>query len=164
MIRPKKRTDEKSAYDVALRLLGSREHSTFELRTKLLKRGYSDTDIVATIARLRSQDYLSDERFTEAYIRFRLSRGDGPLKIRAQLLKRGIENSLITKFLQDDESFWLTQALAVDRRIRESSPTSELHRTEQEWRSRRARRLKNRGFPARIIATVLDGHSELNVD
>lgn len=164
MIRPKKRTDEKSAYEVALRLLGSREHSTFELRTKLLKRGYSDTDIVATVARLRSQDYLSDERFTEAYIRFRLSRGDGPLKIRAQLLKRGIENSLITKFLRDDESFWLTQALAVDRRIRESPPNSELHRTEQELRSRRARRLKNRGFPARIIATVLDGHSDLNLD
>ena len=164
MIRQKQRTDDKSAYEVALRLLGSREHSTFELRTKLLRRGYSDTDILATVARLKSQDYLSDERFTEAYIRFRLSRGDGPLKIRAQLLKRGIENSLISKFLRNDESFWLTQALAVDRRIRESPPVSEPHRTEQELRSRRARRLKNRGFPARIIATVLEGHSDLNQD
>ena len=162
MSRREKRKEPKSAQEVALRLLGSREHSTLELRTKLLKRGYSDTEISKVLTELTAQEYLSDERFTKGYIRFRLSRGDGPLKIRAQLLKRGIDNSLISLSLRDDENFWLSRALDVDRRITVSNKEKDLDPSDYLLRGKRARRLRARGYTASVIAKVLDNHSDSN--
>ena len=79
----------------AVQILTPREHSAHELRLKLLKRNIARDKIDAIVAYLIELDYLSDERFTDAYVLERIRKGDGPLKIRANLLKRGVERNLI---------------------------------------------------------------------
>lgn len=148
--------ERRTVEDVALHLLARREHSTFELRNKLLLRGYSEAEITPVIEAFTECGYLSDDRYTEAGVRVRINKGDGPLKIRAYLLEHGVANSVVSKHLNHNEEFWLAQAVEVDRRIvrllRDRNPDE----SSKSLFGKRARRLKNRGYPASIIARVLD--------
>lgn len=83
----------------ALRMLARREHSCFELKQKLLQKKHTAIAIEPVLQKLLDQNLISDERFTESYIRSRTAKGYGPLKIRAELHERGINRELITKFL-----------------------------------------------------------------
>ncbi|WP_417553837.1 regulatory protein RecX [Marinomonas fungiae] len=51
----------------ALWLLGSREHSTYEMRQKLSRKGFEEDSITQVIEDLTSLNYLSDQRFAEAF-------------------------------------------------------------------------------------------------
>lgn len=83
-------------YHSALGLLARREHSSYELQQKLLQRFPSASDAIhSVLMRLTEEGYQSDNRYVEAYVRSRLSKGYGPQRLRQELRLRGIDNSLI---------------------------------------------------------------------
>ena len=139
------------ARDAALRLLARREHSLRELRTKLSSRGYEEAEIGRTLDQLARRDLVSDERFTEAFLRSRLERGQGPLKIRAQLRQRGVAAGLIDAALGEAGVDWNRRAAAVrSGRFGEAPPAD---RNEM---ARQARFLRGRGFSeAQVVRAVL---------
>ncbi len=95
----------------AMRLLARREHSQKELKTKLLQRFPEQaTEIDAAIALLLEEDLLSEQRFCEAYVRARIVRGYGPVRIRVELQERGIESVLSEAALALDEAQWIAHA------------------------------------------------------
>ena len=59
----------------ALDLLSLREHSRQELTRKLLKRKFELADIDVVLDKLMERKFLSEERFTEAYINSRMKKG-----------------------------------------------------------------------------------------
>ena len=61
-----------TCYDRALKLLALREHSRKELENKLRQKGCSADDIIIALDRLEEENFLSDRRFCESYIRSRL--------------------------------------------------------------------------------------------
>ena len=139
------------ALEQAIRLLTPREHSVLELRQKLLKRNHSSETIDAVIAHLLDLNYLSDERFAEIYVAERICKGDGPMKIRSNLQKRGIERLLIERFLAQDDDFWLDNAREVlQKRFAHDGQTLPL----AEWKRRRTF-LHGRGFPVHVIQRTL---------
>ena len=71
------------------------------MRTKLSSRGYEAAEIGRTLDRLAGRDLVSDERFAEAFLRSRLERGQGPLRIRAQLKERGVDAPLVDAVLNE---------------------------------------------------------------
>lgn len=152
--------DASQLKEIALRLLARREHSTYELRSKLLTRGGSFEAVSATLQALDAEGYLSDTRFTELAVRARLRTNDGPIKIRAYLLQRGIIDSLIKHYLPSDQEFWLERALKLDQLNCMKHGISPQEVTTHEAWSIRSRLLKNRGYPADIIRQVLESEPD----
>ncbi len=79
--------------------LARREHSHYELQQKLAAK-FPDADhsvLLSAIERLRQENLQSDERFTEAFIRYRKSRGFGMRHIQQDLKLRGVDDRLLEK-------------------------------------------------------------------
>ena len=138
--------------DTALRLLARREHSVAELRTKLASRGHEAGAVEDVLNELARRGLLSDERFAEAFLRSRLERGQGPLKIRAQLRVRGVASGLIDASLAEAEIDWDRRAAAArSRRFGEAPPAD---RNEM---ARQARFLRGRGYSEAQVARAVLG-------
>jgi len=90
----------------ALDLLARREHSRFELQQKLTRYGFVAADIATVLDELVQQKLLNDARFTEEYVRMRVRRGFGPLRIREELHERGISTEIITESLFNSNFDW----------------------------------------------------------
>jgi len=95
---------------IAYRYLARREHACKELRDKLSRRGVPSEVASEAVAELANEGLVSDKRFTEAYTRSRVSRLFGPMKIRAELMKRGIASSLIDEVLALHDGSWTESA------------------------------------------------------
>ena len=94
----------------ALDLLARREHSLHELFEKVCER-HSDLDpdevVRPVLEQLAADNLQSDQRFVEAWIRYRSTRGDGPLKIAAGLQPRKIASSLLKQALYEEGPDWV---------------------------------------------------------
>ena len=84
-------------YNKALDLLSRREDSRKEFYLKLTKRFESQENINLTLDRLEEKNLLSDSRFVEEYVQARRKKSFGPIKISAELEKRGVKESLISR-------------------------------------------------------------------
>lgn len=92
----KKSSENKDALGAALRLLGVRQRSVFELTGRLRDKGFANEDINETIEKLLKAGYLNDESFAAALARSRAShKAWGPAKITQDLLARGIAKETI---------------------------------------------------------------------
>ena len=134
----------------ALRLLARRDFSCGELRTRLSRRASEASaavqDIEATLDDLESDGQLSDERFVEGFVRSRLHRGQGPLRIRHDLRARGVDADVLDRHLTFSTEFWVERVVAIrQRRFGEALPASAAER------GRQARFLAQRGFPSDVI-------------
>ena len=97
----------------ALELLGIREHSRLEFNRKLSARfNNNKKEIERCLEELQSEDYLSDQRFTQLFIESRLNnKRVGPFKIVADLQQRGIDRDTAHSIMDElaDEEFWLSK-------------------------------------------------------
>ena len=91
----------------AMDLLARREHSFFELKSKLLKKDFKEEQVESELHQLIDDNLLSDARFTEAFISSRKEQGKGPLRIESELQERGIDEALIASHLVNiDDNEW----------------------------------------------------------
>ena len=139
-----------TAYDAALRLLARREHSRRELHSKLQLRAYEAQQIEQALDRLCEQDYLSDQRFAEAYVAERVAKGFGALRIEAELRERGIDGAATAAVLAPFAERWESLLADLLQRKFGSEPPAD----RREW-LKRARFLQSRGFRADSIRRVL---------
>jgi len=139
---------EHSAREVALGLLARREHSALELRQKLRQRGYSEDVIAPLLEDLVAQDWLSDLRFAEGFLRSRIDKGHGPLRIRADLAQKGVAPALIDLAMESEAVDWMDVARARIRKRFKAGPV------DARERARRYRHLYAQGFPADIARRV----------
>lgn len=129
----------------AMDYLARREHSYYELSQKLSIKfpDASSALIDQVLSRLREQNLQSDERFTEAYVRYRKSKGFAYLHIKSDLVQRKVPMTIINAYLYEDDADWPEIALGlVSRRLGEDVALeygSKQHR-------RLARFLESRGF------------------
>lgn len=79
----------------AFRFLSGRNHSKFELKTKLKKKNYDDSLIQITLNDLKERGYLNDREFAVNYFRSQLKKKKGLLKIKADLVKKGVNREII---------------------------------------------------------------------
>ncbi len=157
--RPEKRitgeTPEQAASRLALGLLARREHSIQELSLKLAQRGISSDIITVTVESLQAERLLSEDRFVEQFVRSRIGRGDGPVKIRAELAQRGIDSLRAEREMDNQAPDWGQLAEAQRRkRFGEEIPQA------FEERVRQARFLQGKGFGMNDIRRVLKGDVE----
>ena len=85
----------------AFRLLGRRMHSASELRRKLWNKDYEQKLIDEVIDDLKTNSYLDDEGFIREFVAEKTkSKSWSTKKVKAELLKRGIDNKLIDEMLK----------------------------------------------------------------
>ncbi len=128
--------------------LARREHSVLELRRKLAARDFDSAEIDTTLAELQADGLLSDARFAEAFVRGRIRRGQGPLKICLELASRGVAGELATEVLAGED--WAALAKAARRKRFGQNPPREYRE-----RARQARFLQQRGFAMEHIQAAL---------
>jgi regulatory protein len=136
-------SDAKGVEAAAVRLLARREHSVEELRRKLVTKGYPAETIEPVIQKLAGKRLVSDERFTSSFVHHHAKRGQGPVRIRAELRQQGIADSQVEEALRSAEVDWVQLAREVRRRKFGASPP----RGPSE-RAKQARFLQYRGFDA----------------
>ena len=71
--------------------LARREHSDFELKAKLKRKVSSIEELERQIEKLKDEGLIDNQRFSEVYIRSRLSKGFGPARITQELIQRGVK-------------------------------------------------------------------------
>lgn len=132
--------DEAALREAAIRLLVRRECSRHELEMRLAAKGFEAAAIAACLDGLAERGLQSDARFAESFVRSRINRGQGPLKVRAELDRRGLARELATQAIRDAEVDWF--ALAAETLARRFDAPGDGPRE----RARRERFLAGRGF------------------
>ena len=133
----------RQAYARAIRILGPREHTTTELRKKLGDSGFDNDIIEATLERLISQGYQSDERFATLYAEQLLRKFNGPMAISAKLSSRGIDSSMAREAIALLKADW--SEVAADA-LRSRFSMTQLSDLDQAEMGKCARFLNRRGF------------------
>ena len=108
--------DEAACRRAAVDLLARREHSRLELERKLTARGYPDAVVASALDALEHAGTLVAARFTESFIRSRLTRGKGPVRIRAELAERGVSDGEAAAQMREAEVDWLMAAREARRK------------------------------------------------
>lgn len=120
-------------------MLARREHSVSELRRKLKGKYSEGDDIESVVRQLVDEGMVCDRRFAEAFVRSRTARWQGPRKIRAELVRRGVAEADIHAALDSDMTSWTD--LAAEWLARQGRLD-----LDYETRAKFYRRLANRGF------------------
>jgi regulatory protein len=130
--------------------LARREYGRGELTARLVQRGCAEALAAATVAALAAEGLVSDERFVEALVHVRRSRGYGPLAIRRELEEKGIDRDTIGRWLDDRDDDWLDDL----RRVRKKKFGGRQPANLAE-RARQTRFLQFRGFSHEQIRKIL---------
>jgi regulatory protein len=139
-----------SAKTVAVRLLARREHSVYEIHQKLSQRDFEEQEITQAISELKLGGWLSDDRFTEAYIRMRQQKGFGPLRIAMELNERGVKQGIVEKHLQADDEIWLQILKQQYQKKYRGKPVEDYSD-----KAKRMRFMQYRGFLPEMIYQVI---------
>lgn len=139
-----------SARRKALDLLARREHSLAELREKLRARDFAAEEIETTLEQLAREGLASDQRFVEAFVAAQVRKGQGPVRIRAELQRRGIGGEASAPHLDADLHDWPALARAVRAKRFGGGAPKDFHE-----RARQARFLEFRGFSMDHIRAAL---------
>ncbi|MCP3852540.1 MAG: regulatory protein RecX [Gammaproteobacteria bacterium] len=146
----------------AMNILAGREHSIDELRKKLsrkLSQKLNQNDekerleslIEMILEQLVDDKLLDNSRFTECFIRSKINKGSGPVKIRHELMNRGISSEICDDYLESSYEFWEKHIKAV--RNKRFGPQIPRDYKEQ---SKQSRFLYQRGFSGELIRRCLD--------
>lgn len=144
--------DLSAARASAVRMLSRREHAAQELLQKLIGKG-CDADTAATaVAWCQDNGLQSEQRFIESFVRQRRERLYGPRRIRAELVAKGVAESLISAQLEDDAD-WLAAA-------RQFVARKAVDLSEYKQRGKVYQALLRRGFTAQQASTAVHSTDE----
>lgn len=136
----------------AIYSLAMREHSRRELYQKLKKKKYVEgVDLEQLLDELEHSNYLCEARFTESFIRYRASRGQGSIKISSELNNRGIKSSMISCALKISKIDWYKLAQEqLEKKFGYSKPY------DFSEKAKRMRFLSMRGFSSDVIYNIIN--------
>jgi regulatory protein len=146
---PAKSADPRAVRAAAFAHLARRDFASGELARKLVQQGFDAAVSAVTVSELAADRYIDDPRFCENYVAYHAGRGEGPVRIAAQLSALGLSSDLIDTAVATVTD-WRTRAQAVRaRRFGPAVPAS--------WpeKSRQARFLQYRGFSSDHIRAAL---------
>lgn len=125
----------------AMNLLARREHSRQELERKLSARCSNNALLAQVLDQLVEQGLQSEQRFAEAFVRSRITRGQGLYRIQQELRQRGVDDSVTGVALEEAEIDWFELARETALRRFGGMPVKD-----PKERAKRMRFLQYRGF------------------
>lgn len=150
----RRRSDDKpldtpQARDTALRLLGRREHSARELKSKLRARGVEADSAGEIVDGLADTGWQSDARYAEMLVRSRVAQGHGPQRIEAEMRVAGVGSEEIRTAIDAAEVDWDEVIQRVwQRHFRQ--PAADAQERQKQYRY-----LMGKGFDSATISRLL---------
>ena len=148
----------RAARAVALDSLARRDRSSEDLRRRLIDKGFDAEVARGVVERLCAEKLLDDRRFVENFVSFHAARGQGPLRIRAELRRSGTLPELVEQAIEAYPA-WVTQLRKAHQKkfgTQLPSDFAEKHR--------RGRFLMARGFTGAQIRLALGFDIDLDED
>ena len=138
--------------------MARRDYSSEDLRLKLLEKGYDASVVLPLLEALRDEKLLDDRRYLENFVAYHAARGQGPVRIRADLRRHGLQGPLVEEYL-DAYPDWIV--LLKQARLKKFGAKAATNYAE---RQRQARFLGYRGFTSAQIRMALGFDVELDSD
>jgi regulatory protein len=91
--------DARAARVAALNALARRDYSAVDLRLKLIEKGYDASVVLPLLEALRGEKLLDDRRYLENFVAYHAARGQGPLRIRVDLRRHGLQGPPVEEYL-----------------------------------------------------------------
>ena len=140
-----------SVRGAALSLLGRRDYTAGELRQRLIDKGHDKGEVDEQIESLTADGSINDARVAASHIRVSSQvKGRGRMRIRQELMARGIAKStieaLLTEMPPEDEDAAINKFLSR-KRVPEQLDTPARNRVFQQ--------LMRKGFTAEAISKAL---------
>lgn len=153
-IRPEAASDTEAIRAAALTLLARRDWLTADLVGKLHAAGCDPQATAGVIAELAQERFLDDTRYAERYVASRAERGQGPLRIAAELASLGAPRELVEAAIAAGPDWRAVAGRVRRRKFGEAPPDS--------WaeKARQARFLQYRGFSSDHIRAATDADLE----
>jgi regulatory protein len=142
----------------ALDALARRDYSSEDLRLKLLEKGYDASVVLPLLEELRDEKLLDDRRYLENFVAYHAARGQGPVRIRVDLRRHGLQGPLVEEYL-DAYPDWIV--LLKKARLKKFGAKAATNYAD---RQRQARFLGYRGFTSAQIRMALGFDVELDSD
>ena len=155
--KPKKSlTTSNQVYEFALKLLGNRDYSEQELRSRLLRRGAAPEFCDQTVAKLKECHLLDEQRYAQkVYEAWLDKKVYGRLHLQAELLKKQVEPqyvpAIMAQFTGEQEEARALAAFAVLARRKDQKYDC----TTEKGVAALVRYLTSRGFSAPAVHRVL---------
>lgn len=96
-------SEKNFAYEKALKLVSTRYKTAKEVKEYLAQKGYVSATIYYCLKKLGEYDFINDEKYAESFVSHHLSK-DGVVKIKQQLLSKGVSEEIIDKTLASVDS------------------------------------------------------------
>jgi regulatory protein len=141
--------DAQSVRAAAIALLARRDVASAKLGELLERRGCDTAIVPQVIAELADEGLVNDARFAENRVAYQAARGQGPLRIGAQLRALGLSAVVIEEALRAGPDWHVLARETRQRKFGRAVP--------DRWalRARQARFLQYRGFSADHIRSAL---------
>ncbi len=148
-LEPEQASDPRRIRAAAVELLARRDFASGELRDKLASLGYDKALAAEAVAELAAEHLVDDARYAENLVAYHGNRGQGPVRIAADLRALGLSAEVIDTALQSGPDW---RARAREARIRKFGLS-----TPESWaaKGRQARFLQYRGFSSDHIRAAL---------
>lgn len=134
----------------AMNLLARREHSFKELTDKLARRFDGSDAIIETVQLLADENLQCDARFAEIFVRSRINKCHGPIRIKNELCQRGVSERLVSSAIHELQPDWyeIIQRLS-DKKY------GDITVEDVKAKAKRIRFFQYRGFSSDHIESVL---------
>ncbi|TLZ28214.1 MAG: regulatory protein RecX [Gammaproteobacteria bacterium] len=132
--------DPEAVRAAAIALLARRDFARAELHAKLRSKGFEAAAAEEVVAGLAARGVIDDRRFAENYVNWHAQRGQGPIRIAAELRRHGVPDALVDAALAGGPDWRALASRARRAKFGGQPPAS--------WtdKARQARFLQYRGF------------------
>jgi len=143
-------------YHYLMKLLARREYSRAELYRKASEKSYDKRLIGNLLDEFQEKQYLNDERYARAFVKdkFSINRW-GPVKIKSQLLKKGVDKKLADNIIADlisEQEMLSTCSTLLTKKQAQFKREDDLYKRKQKM----LRYLASRGFPSSVCVKAVE--------
>lgn len=148
--------EKNQAMQFAMKLIGLRRRSVFEIEKRLQQKGHLCDIIEQTIKELKGFGYLDDEKFAESYVSDKINfRPCGKQLLKKELRELGVEEDIainkINELLDDEKEMELAEKIII-KKMKVRNKNIERNKLYKKYASF----LQSKGFSFDIINKVLE--------
>ena len=164
-----------NAYEIAAKRISAGARTEKDLVDFLCKKGIDRKEARQVVEEFKEDGYIDDSRYSKDYIRYGQGKGWGRTRIVRELIKKGVEKSLIDNAFEEleeeegpEENGEEERALQVIEKmmrgknddLSDEDEEEESHRLDEKTRSRIARRLFDYGYSSSVIYGAIRRYEE----
>jgi regulatory protein len=141
-------SERQKIYNQAIKYLGLRSHTIFELRTKLSRKKFPLIVINDVLDELVARKYVDDRVFAQIFVQNLVKyKTFGYFGVKMKLRQRGVEDSVADEVLEEELS--LEQETKIARRA--------IGKKQHTDKAKLMQMLQRKGFRGQVIARVTGG-------